>query len=538
MSQKINAHYVTDIINYYKVDVSNEKLKNMNIELFHQALTHESYIHIKKECRNYQILEFLGDSVIHFILTEYLVDRYGSESEGFITRFRTRIERTDSFASLSTVLGLNNLIKVHKINITNPILEDVFEAFIGAFYLSFGLFNTKDFFVKLLESTKDFSGLINNDDNYKDLVLRYFHQKKWGNPIYEDGDGAKSSTFTGGQTFIRIIKNNDTVLAYGKGYNKKIADKNAAYNALCALKVIVNNKIDPNWIQNICVLEDAQTMSDENNELSDDQTTCMINVHNPNNKLITKDEVKELLSKYDVKIKVNDIKLKLFNQCFTHKSYLKKNYKIKNNEDKACVSLQSDSYKNLKLLGDSLIHYIISEYLFVKYPDADEGFMTKLRSKIEMSDNLNILAKTLKLNEYVLLSRKLEDKEARNNVNINSSVFQSFISTTYILFGIAHTKNLMINIINKHVNVKELIENETNYKDLLMRFYHHHKLGMPVYKLIEEDGPGHSKIFTMGLYYKNKLFGSGIGTSKQRAEQIASKEAYEYFTNVLRYDTI
>ena len=154
---------------------------------------------------------------------------------------------------------------------------------------------------------------------------------------------------------------------------------------------------------------------------------------NENNKYIEPEFINNLLKKYGVNYKIKDIKI--FQQAMTHSSYIYRDFsndklikmiKEKNIEPikdpNRAIPLQSKSYENLEFLGDSVIHLILAEYLYTRYHKYhDEGFLTKLRTKIENGKTLAYLAKKLDLHNYVLIARNIEQIGGRDN---NEHIFE------------------------------------------------------------------------------------------------------------------
>ena len=139
--------------------------------------------------------------------------------------------------------------------------------------------------------------------------------------------------------------------------------------------------------------------------------------YNENNILATENDIITVLSNNNVKLdKIYNIGV--FHEAFTHKSYLKKDIL----EDKALdkkakdiignppnlMELRDKSYERLEYLGDRIIKLTISHYLFIRYPDEDEGFMTRLQTKIENKKSLSALAKEIGLERYFIISRQIE----------------------------------------------------------------------------------------------------------------------------------
>lgn len=198
-----------------------------NIEIYKKAFTHKS---VKSIIDSYETLEFMGDSVISFIVTKYLFDNFENEQEGFLTKARTRIVRGKTLAEVSRRLGLYKFVQMdekglrNNWNMNEKILEDVYEALVGAVYLDLGLLYAKEFVLATLE----IENISLEDDNYKDHLMRWCQSKKYELPVY-DPVLLKSGTFS------VSVKVNGTVLATGYGRTKKEAEQHAAR---CSLEII------------------------------------------------------------------------------------------------------------------------------------------------------------------------------------------------------------------------------------------------------------------------------------------------------------
>ncbi len=379
----INYPYIDYIIKAYVPEILNNKklYRYVNMDIFRESMLHVSS-KINETDKTYERLEYLGDAVFHMVITEYLYKRYETENEGFLTKLRIKIERGDSMAQLTVNLGLDQFIQTHGIQLNDHILEDVFEAFIGAFYLNFGIKYTKSFIIKLIEKHKNLSELIYYDDNFKDLLLRYFHQMKWGHPTYEDGSNLFGNKYAG--KFVVVVKNPfGKAIGIGVASSKKKSEQLASEKALMKLGVIIDGEIDNNWLEKIEKEEKEAKEKEKTSKKS-------MSVFNPNNKLMTKIDIREILLNYNISLpKTFNTSIKLFYEAMTHRSYLVRK-KLTDEDKKAAktaVKLQKKSNERLQFLGDAVIHFILGEHLYNKYLDASEGFLTRLRCKLENRDS-------------------------------------------------------------------------------------------------------------------------------------------------------
>jgi ribonuclease III len=198
------------------------KIKTM--ELYQRAFTHKSALkRYTGLTGSYETLEFMGDSVLGFIITKHLFDLHEKEQEGFLTKARTKMVRGKTLCEISKVLGLNKLILMDEKgerngwNTNEHIMEDAFEALVGAIYLDLGMVHAKKF---VLESfTKVTTSLV--DDNYKDQLMRWCQALKFDLPDY------RLVSQVNGQFFITVVVDG---MDCGSGFalTKKQAEQNAA----------------------------------------------------------------------------------------------------------------------------------------------------------------------------------------------------------------------------------------------------------------------------------------------------------------------
>jgi dsRNA-specific ribonuclease len=488
------------------------------MDIFEQSMTHWS---VSGSGATYDRLEYLGDAVFHLVLTEYLYERYDIEQEGFSTRLRIRLERGESMVELSRRMGLDKFVRVLDMHFNDNILEDIFEAFIGALYLSLGIKFIRHFIIKLIEKYKTLPEMIINDNNYKDLLLRYYHQKKWGHPVYN----RKKIDY---KTYVsKVCDADNIVIGTGESSCKKTADQIASKNALICVGVMIDDEIDQDWIKKIERTDDVKEKEKD--------TKTSISIYNSENILIRAVDVKDILKTYGVPIPIGSkIDIKLYREAMTHKSYIKRK-KQPGDKEKDTVPLQVKSYERIRFIGDSLIHFVVGEYLYHKYPTEDEGFLTKMRCKLENRDSLFYLAKITGIDCYLLISQLIDINDGRNNSNIVSSGLEAFIGALHLNYGLLVARTFVVRLIQKEYDMDEIKQTITNYKEIVLQVFNSQNMGTPTYVLLKESGPDHCKKYTIGLYYiddnntKRKQLSIGSASSKKRAEQNA---AQVFITNI------
>ncbi len=203
--------------------------KIKDLSLYQKAFTHKSAL---KEHENltqsFETLEFMGDSVLGFVITKWLFDKFEEKQEGFLTKARTKLVRSETLASIALKLGLNNLVLMDEKGMRNEwnnnpkILEDVFEALVGAIYMDCGLLHAKQFILGIYENPEFIDlNCIMVDDNFKDHLMRYCQTNNYELPEYR-----VLSQENGVFVIGAIVQNRQLGQGYAK--SKKQAEQNAA----------------------------------------------------------------------------------------------------------------------------------------------------------------------------------------------------------------------------------------------------------------------------------------------------------------------
>ena len=187
---------------------------------------------------NNERLEFLGDSVLDMILSDFLFEKYPEESEGFMTKIRSRIVNRDVLNQLAVSMGIDKILvsNIRSDHNTKHLYGDALEALIGALFIDKGFKKTKRFFIKnVLERYLDLPTIVNTDNDYKSLVFEWV-QKKKNNLVFtynEEYDfDLKKSVFT---TILSIDKEE---FGRGQGDSKREAEQEASRQAWERLKDI------------------------------------------------------------------------------------------------------------------------------------------------------------------------------------------------------------------------------------------------------------------------------------------------------------
>ena len=252
--------------------------------------------------------------------------------------------------------------------------------------------------------------------------------------------------------------------------------------------------------------------------------------YNSNNKLITENDILTIMKTLNIQdFKINN--LNFYQRAFVHKSYCEmKDYDeyIKPNN---CLSLYKISYETLEFLGDSFLGNIIANYLYKRYVDLhnqDEGFLTKLKIRFICGEQLAYLSNQLKLNQYMIISKHIEDNcNGRNNIHILEDIFEAFIGAIYIdTQNYLFIEQFIIQCIEKYIDFSDIILRDNNYKDQILRYFQHNYKIYPIYKTEKNEI---KNIFICKLFKNDEYIESGTGISKKKAEQNASMNALKKF---------
>ncbi|MDP3901829.1 MAG: ribonuclease III [bacterium] len=222
------------------------------------------------------------------------------------------------------------------------------------------------------------------------------------------------------------------------------------------------------------------------------------------------------LSKLENKLDYSFKNKNLLREALTHRSYLNENpdWKLSNNE-------------RLEFLGDAVLELVTTEELFNRYPDYQEGPMTSLRAALVNYIMMARVGRELDLDKFMMLSQGEAKDTGRARDVILANAMEAVIGAMYLDSGYDPVKKMINNSIMSHLD--EVIK-EGLYKDaksLLQEKAQADLKTTPYYKVLQERGPDHSKVFTVGAYLNEKLIAQGEGQSKQDAEIEAAKKALE-----------
>ena len=225
-------------------------------------------------------------------------------------------------------------------------------------------------------------------------------------------------------------------------------------------------------------------------------------------------KLSELEDKIGIKFKNED----LLKEALTHRSYLNEHpeWQLPHNE-------------RLEYLGDAVLELAITEELFKKFPEFPEGQMTVLRASLVNYQMLAKIAEEISLGKYILISRgeKADTSKAREVILANAC--ESLIGAIYLDQGFGAAQGFAQEFILIHL--PEIMKTKS-YKDAkseLQEIVQEKLRVTPTYKVLEETGPAHQRIFTVGVFFGSDAVAEGQGASKQEAETEAAKVALKTY---------
>lgn len=207
------------------------------------------------------------------------------------------------------------------------------------------------------------------------------------------------------------------------------------------------------------------------------------------------------------------------------------------NKELLITALTHSSYANdhreeiahlerLEFLGDAVIELIVSDYLYKQYSELPEGQLTKMRAAAVRAETLAQLAIDSELPQFILLGRGEEQSNGRERVSLLCDVFEAFIGAIYLDQGTEEARNVLEELLFPKITAGDF-SHGMDYKTTLQEWLQKDGVVQIQYEVIETLGPDHAREFKVEVRIQDEPMGTGIGTSKKRAEQSAAKVAYE-----------
>ncbi len=210
------------------------------------------------------------------------------------------------------------------------------------------------------------------------------------------------------------------------------------------------------------------------------------------------------------------INKRIFINALTHRSFLK---------SKNVNGLRLTSNERLEYLGDAILDSVVAEYLYKNFPMSEEGDLTKFRSVLVNQRFLAERAKEIDLQRYLLAAPTALKSIDDGYDTILSDAYESLIGAIFIDRGYEAAKDFLNNQIFKKLDVKWLNQFDENFKSKLLEYCQANTDHVPDYRVIDQEGPEHNKLFTVEVSINERALGIGKGRTKKQAEQEAASNA-------------
>ena len=187
----------------------------------------------------------------------------------------------------------------------------------------------------------------------------------------------------------------------------------------------------------------------------------------------------------------------------------------------------TESNEKLEFLGDSILEFISSKYIYKNFPNLKEGEMTKVRATVVCEDSLYKIAKKHNFSDFLYLgkSEKANNKEVRPAIMADS--VEAVIAALYCDAGLEEAERFIVENLKDEIEVASKHVGEKDYKTVLQEILQQHGEVKIEYDIIKEEGPDHDKTFTAQIKYNDKPLAIGIGKTKKSAQMEAAKKAIE-----------
>jgi len=202
-------------------------------------------------------------------------------------------------------------------------------------------------------------------------------------------------------------------------------------------------------------------------------------------------------------------RLAVLNEALTHSSF-------------AAEMPGARDYERLEFFGDSVLRFVVSEYLLERFPEYDEGQLTTIRSVLVSDKTLAEIAQEFGLSKYILLGRQVQMRPS-----IMARSMEAIFGAVYNDLGLFEVQNLVLRLFGSRATDVDKDEAKDNYKAQLQEYSQGGGQGVPVYTVDKIEGPPHEPTFSVSVSVEGNTLASGSGSTKKAAEQMAAKAAVE-----------
>ncbi len=259
--------------------------------------------------------------------------------------------------------------------------------------------------------------------------------------------------------------------------------------------------------------------------------------YNETNVALQHDELSDILNQFDID-EYYDINY--YRRAFIHKSYVtRKNENYLDGNTKCptnCLPLQENSNERLEFLGDSILSLTIARYVFERYPENNEGFLTTMRTKLVNGKMLACLADKIGLGKHLVISKQIEKNRGRSTKNILEDAFEAFIGAIFLDHedkngrGFQAAEKWIIAVVESLVDFSDLIHNVQNHKDVLIKYCMHTFNWRPTFHEVSVSEVDTGKLHTVVCKNdKGDIIGIGKSSSRKNAEIDSSEKGLSFY---------
>ena len=193
----------------------------------------------------------------------------------------------------------------------------------------------------------------------------------------------------------------------------------------------------------------------------------------------------------------------------------------------SCATSPGESYERLEFLGDSVIGMVISDFLFSKFSEKEEGELSRIKATVVSRETLGGVTESLGIEKYMRVETARVKQGSRAEFSILSDTFEALVGAIFSDRGYRHARRFILRCLKDISMTASENEGPIDYKSRLQELWQRRYKEPPSYDVVSESGPDHNKLFTVEARWKNRLLGRGEGSSKKRAEQEAARAAFE-----------
>ena len=181
-------------------------------------------------------------------------------------------------------------------------------------------------------------------------------------------------------------------------------------------------------------------------------------------------------------------------------------------------------YERLEFVGDSVLGFVAADLIFKIHNEMDQGYMSKLRSYLVCSKSLANYCRKYELYKYIKIGHSITEEQLFKSDKILEDVFEAFMGAIYLDLGMEKAYEVIKNILFediKNVDMDDVIDSKTRLQEEIQAEFRDEVK----YRVVDESGPAHDRLFTVEVTFNGLVLGKGSGKSKKAAEEAAAKDA-------------